>query len=185
MSKKFFAYILRLLAGKFGAICTAFPLATTSAKIWSRTLRISRQKLCKQHLVQKNENWTPIFLSCLKTLKKGWKFRRFFQISTLCTKCCVLNEKALWQATESNKKTKLTEFLSVMSNLLSTCLCVQSDFSVQLAIMLVRNKRSVEQSFSERNTGLNIKNKRFLAKFSTLFVRWNKFAKWSFRNKSE
>ena len=80
------------------------------------SLEISRQKLCKQHLVQKNENWTPIFLSCLKTLKISFWF---FQISTLCTKCCVLNEKALWQATEANKKTKLTEFLSVMGNLLS------------------------------------------------------------------
>ena len=33
--------------------------------------------------------------------------------------CGVLNEKALWQATEANKKTKLTEFLSVMGNFLS------------------------------------------------------------------
>ena len=63
-------------------------------------------------------------------------------------------------------------FVSYGQLAFNICLCVQSDFfSVQLAIMLVRNKRSVEQSFSECNTGLNIKNKRFLAKFSTLFVR--------------
>ena len=32
MTKKCSLYILRLLAGKFGQICTAFPLATFSAK---------------------------------------------------------------------------------------------------------------------------------------------------------
>ena len=90
---------------------------------------------------------------------------------------------ASYRVQQENKINRI--FVSYEQLAFNICLCVQSDFSVQLAIMLVRNKRSVEQSFSECNTGLNIKNKRFLAKFSTLFVRWNKFAKCSFRNKSE
>ena len=37
MSRKIFrTYILRLLAGKFGPICTEFPLSTFSAKILTR-----------------------------------------------------------------------------------------------------------------------------------------------------
>ena len=34
--KRFFIYILRLLAGKSGTICTEFPLATLLAKILIR-----------------------------------------------------------------------------------------------------------------------------------------------------
>ena len=90
---------------------------------------------------------------------------------------------ASYRVQQENKINRI--FVSYEQLAFNICFCVQSDFSVQLAIMLVRNKRSVEQSFSERNTGLNIKNKRFLAKFSMLFVRWNKFEKCSFRNKFE
>ena len=52
--EKAVVYILRLLAGKFGAICTEFPLATFSAKKLKRIrLQISRQKINKCYLVQK------------------------------------------------------------------------------------------------------------------------------------
>ena len=46
-------HILRLLAGKFGAICTEFPLKTFSVKKFKRIrLQISRQKINKYYLVQ-------------------------------------------------------------------------------------------------------------------------------------
>ena len=51
--EKAVVYILRLLAGKFGAICTEFPLTTFSAKKFKRIrLQISRQKINKYYLVQ-------------------------------------------------------------------------------------------------------------------------------------
>ena len=67
---------------------------------------------------------------------------------------------ASYRVQQENKINRI--FVSYGQLAFNICLCVQSDFfSVQLAIMLVRNKRSVEQSFSECNTGLNIKTKGF------------------------
>ena len=41
-------YTLRLLAGKFGAICTEFPLATFTAKILTR---LSKKSLAKNYFL--------------------------------------------------------------------------------------------------------------------------------------
>ena len=57
MLRKNFVYILRLLAGKSGRICTEFPLATFSAKNFiNASFNISCHELFKQHLVQK-KSW--------------------------------------------------------------------------------------------------------------------------------
>ena len=48
-------YILRLLAGKFGPVCTEFPLTTFLVKFLTRLpSKIPAEKIVKQHLVQKN-----------------------------------------------------------------------------------------------------------------------------------
>ena len=65
-------HILRLLAGKFGAICTEFPLATFSTKKLKRIYsQISRQKyknisLCKN-------NWGKLIFLCNMKMT-GWTF---------------------------------------------------------------------------------------------------------------
>ena len=50
--EKLFVYILRLLAGKFGPICTEFPLTIFSTKILKEVHIKFPQILYKQHLVQ-------------------------------------------------------------------------------------------------------------------------------------
>ena len=53
MIKKIFVYILRLLAGKFGTICTEFPLKKFLPKKSNKvSFNVFRQKLLEQNLVK-------------------------------------------------------------------------------------------------------------------------------------
>ena len=61
-----FVNIPRPLTGKFGTICSEFPLKTFSAKFLRGSSYYFRRKPFKRHLVQK-KNWeTPIYLKSLK-----------------------------------------------------------------------------------------------------------------------
>ena len=71
VTKKCSLYILRLLAGKLEKICTAFPLATFSAKNskWL-PLKFSRQNHASKVSCKKIENKTPIWSYTLKNPKQ-------------------------------------------------------------------------------------------------------------------
>ena len=102
------------------------------------SLEISRQKLCKQHLVQKNENWTPIFLSCLKTLKISfWFFQMKFlnqlnqflsDFNSLYEMLCSKRKSTMasYGGQQENKINRI--FVSYGQLAFNICLCVQSDF---------------------------------------------------------
>ena len=60
VEKNSFKYILRLLAGKFGWICTEFPLATFSKQIFtSLPLNFSAKSEQNNISCKKNSDWAP------------------------------------------------------------------------------------------------------------------------------
>ena len=66
-------YILRLLAGKFGAICTEFPLATFSAKKLKRICsQISRQKY--RNISSCKNNWGKLLIFLCNMKMTAWTF---------------------------------------------------------------------------------------------------------------
>ena len=112
MSRKIFrTYILRLLAGKFGPICTEFPLSSFSAKILTRLpLKFPAKKIinsisCKKKIEQINTVQKISFLS--KEILTQRCLPLPFWSTILCTRWCmeVVNENASWQAIESPIRT--------------------------------------------------------------------------------
>ena len=110
MSRKIFKK--RLLAGKFGPICTEFPLSSFSAKILTRLPLKFRAK----KKIEVNAN----FSTCKKQINTVQKISFLskeiltqrclplpFWSTILCTRWCmeVVNEKASWQAIESPIRT--------------------------------------------------------------------------------
>ena len=119
--EKFFCtYILRLLAGKFGPICTEFPLSF-SAKILTRLpLKFPAKKIINSISCKKKIEVNANFSTCKKQINTVQKISFLskeiltqrclplpFWSTILCTRWCmeVVNEKASWQATESSIRT--------------------------------------------------------------------------------
>ena len=137
MLRKNFVYILRLLAGKSGRICTEFPLATFSAKILTtRPLKFFCHELFKQHLVQK-KCWVKANY-CLVLSKNYFRFKKFwidqiylltrvFRSQFLARDAYkkFFNEKTPWQAKDSS------ETWSVIDGFFSFC------FKFRLVIRLI------------------------------------------------
>ena len=115
MSRKIFrTYILRLLAGKFGPICTELPLSTFSAKILTRLpLKFPAKKIinsisCKKKNRGKKQINTVQKISFLsKEILTQRCLPLPFWSTILCTRWCmeVVHEKASWQAIESPIRT--------------------------------------------------------------------------------
>ena len=121
MSRKIFCtYILRLLAGKFGPICTEFPLSF-SAKILTRLpLKFPAKKIINSISCKKKIEVNANFSTCKKQINTVQKISFLskeiltqrclplpFWSTILCTRWCmeVVNEKASWQAIESPIRT--------------------------------------------------------------------------------
>ena len=128
MLRKHFVYILRLLAGKSGRICTEFPLATFSAKNFiNASFNISCHELFKQHLVQKKSwvnanyclalSWKIIFVLRNSESTKSISSPEFFVYNSLHEMHAkkVFNEKTPWQAKDSS------ETWSVIDSFFSFC----------------------------------------------------------------
>ena len=122
MSRKIFrTYILRLLAGKFGPICTEFPLSSFSAKILTRLpLKFPAKKIINSISCKKKIEVNANFSTCKKQINTVQKISFLskeiltqrclplpFWSTILCTRWCmeVVNEKASWQAIESPVRT--------------------------------------------------------------------------------
>ena len=122
MSRKIFrTYILRLLAGKFGPICTEFPLSSFSAKILTRLpLKFPAKKIINSISCKKKIEVNANFSTCKKQMNTVQKISflskeiltqrclpLLFWSTILCTRWCmeVVNEKASWQAIESPIRT--------------------------------------------------------------------------------
>ena len=120
--EKFFCtYILRLLAGKFGPICTEFPLSSFSAKILTRLpLKFPAKKIINSISCKKKIEVNANFSTCKKQINTVQKISFLskeiltqrclplpFWSTILCTRWCmeVVNEKASWQAIESPIRT--------------------------------------------------------------------------------
>ena len=118
--KCFCTYILRLLAGKFGPICTEFPLSF-SAKILTRLpLKFPAKKIINSISCKKKIEVNANFSTCKKQINTVQKISFLskeiltqrclplpFWSTILCTRWCmeVVNEKASWQAIESPIRT--------------------------------------------------------------------------------
>ena len=129
MLRKNFVYILRLLAGKSGRICTEFPLATFSAKILTThplkfpAMNFLNSISCKKMLSQRQ---------LLPRFKKFWIDQIYlphqsFSFTIPCTRCIQksFNEKTPWQAKDSS------ETWSVIDGFFSFC------FKFRLVIRLI------------------------------------------------
>ena len=118
--EKFFCtYILRLLAGKFGPICTEFPLSSFSAKILTRLpLKFPAKQIINSISCKKKIEVNANFSTCKKQINTVQKISFLskeiltqrclplpFWSTILCTRWCmeVVNEKASWQAIEPNQ----------------------------------------------------------------------------------
>ena len=126
MLRKIFVYILRLLAGKSGRICTEFPLATFSAKILTHPLKFPAMNFLNSISCKNNVKSTPIIASFL--VKNYFRFKKFwidqiylltrvFRSQFLARDACkkVFNEKTPWQAKDSS------ETWSVIDSFFSFC----------------------------------------------------------------
>ena len=122
MSRKILrTFILRLLAGKFGPICTEFPLSSFSAKILIRLpLKFPAKKIINSISCKKKIEVNANFSTCKKQINTVQKISFLskeiltqrclplpFWSTILCTRWCmeVVNEKASWQAIESPIRT--------------------------------------------------------------------------------
>ena len=98
VKKKFYVYILRLLAGKSGPFCTEFPLATFWANILKKLPFKSPAKINFNNI--SCTNWKVN--SNLFSLRKKKEILTRLWTSILCTRWCqkVVNEKTSWQSIE-------------------------------------------------------------------------------------
>ena len=157
MSRKILrTFILRLLAGKFGPICTEFPLSSFSAKILIRLpLKFPAKKIINSISCKKKIEVNANFSTCKKQINTVQKISFLskeiltqrclplpFWSTILCTRWCmeVVNEKASWQAIESPIKF-ICQFIPTIFFL-----------SLKLAIKLFRRKISISKA-DECNTG--------------------------------